>query len=162
MIPLTPDQIEEALIRLQAMCRWMYYSDGAVARLQSLDPGMVSGVPARVTPQEDGKVVVTLLDTGIQAVFDVQVVTAPLAPGTIDGYEFRHQIVNRAELSDSSLAVFAQAVPFVYSYFQRLVAFTFLARMHPESRAGIASHLAGMTDSAPPSQSGLDTLPHLG
>jgi hypothetical protein len=141
MISLTQDQIREALIRLREYSGWMYYTETGV-KLFEANEHEHKGRRFRMSVRMDGKVLVTLQDAGVAGVFDAVIATGPREnPARLNGVDYRTQLENRADLSAEDAAYLDEVGIFVLSFFQRMNAFLFFARMAPVSIDGIAADL---------------------
>lgn len=142
MVPLTVEQCREALVRLREYAHWMYYRPEGMDTFKK-NSRTYNGRTFSVQIEEDGRLAAILADNGVKVLFDVVIMTGPIQPaGSLDNVDHRVRVANADLLTREDLAYANEIRVFAQSFFQRAVAFQFLARMADETVAGLANGLA--------------------
>jgi len=94
---------------------------------------------------EDGNIEIHLKESGTRIVYSNLVVTVPPSgPTTLDNVDFKVKIVNKDNIPVKEIEWAEEISVWVSSFFQRTVAATFFARMHPEVLNQISAQLTLM------------------
>ena len=113
--------------------RWMYTSpDGIESFEKSVRTEKGRSWTMGVNP--DGRLTINIVD-GPSAIYEAYIVTAspPKGAPKLDIVEYKLRIVNKLDLSEQDEAYFSEMGMYVLSFFQRLNAFTFFARLSDET-----------------------------
>lgn len=94
---------------------------------------------------DDGNIEIVLKESGTRIVYSNLVITVPpSAPTTLDNVDFKVKIVNKDNIPFNEIEWAEEISVWVSSFFQRTVAATFFARMHPEVLNQISAQLTLM------------------
>ncbi len=145
-VPITFEQAREVLNRIRWFAYHEYCTAAGAKRFEAMQIEH-DGRPFSCSVQPNGEIALKTTD-GLTVLYAPQAtVCPPRRPDTLEHAAFGAVIVNRDTLSEADLKWAQNAAIFVLSYFQRNLAFSFLAMMQPETIEGYASALAAMTNS---------------
>lgn len=139
---MNKSDIKQVLVVLQDYARWMYHNPEAIEKLQKQEISF-RGHKLKLSIAPNGSVEITLGTTELIGKYQVFSVTAPLREGDgIENIEYKIGLVNADEIPKEFLEIFRDAGMFALSYFQRANAFSFLARMTPETIDSLTNDLS--------------------
>lgn len=144
MLNLTKEQIKESLIRLQEYSRWMYFSENSAEMLEKRVL-VHENHSYRIKVRQDGLIDIKL-ENGVIGVFDFQIVRgSPSQFSQIENMVYQTKLLKlencEPEKQIEYEEYFGKIRIQLASFLQRQVAFTFLARMAPESMDNIVDAL---------------------
>jgi|SRR6478736_8473774 len=128
---LTGEQITEVLNRLKSYTHWMYYNPEGIERFSNLLLKH-EGRQFMLNLNEDGLYTLTESESKKVALWEVICKTSKPVHG-IDNVDISWKLVNKEDFNEKWVKIFEEIGVFVASAFQRVVAMTWIFRMHQET-----------------------------
>jgi len=141
MINLTKEQIVESLERLKDYSQWMYFSElcGEMLKNQKVT---FENHTFYLSLAKDGLIEMVLED-GVIGRFDFRIQRIAPLNNLVNNVDFQTKLISVTRDDSEHIEYFNknEVRMFICSFIQRQMAFTFFARMQPETINGISEYL---------------------
>lgn len=136
---LTQDHLIEVFNRLRKVAYWMYYDPEGIEAFSN-GSREVDGKTFTFNVGKDGYYYTTEQESKKIGKFEVIFRTGPPEYG-IANIKTEYNLVNKDELDEEFIKIFEKVGIFNSSAFQRMIAFTFISYMQPNTAQGIIGDL---------------------
>ena len=128
------EQIAKVISNLQDYSRWMYYTDDGVKMFNKESARTWNGLTFKVEINDEGNFVFDYFENGFKVRCDCAIITAPIKhKPSLENIENKVKIINEHDIPAEHHEAVINNLIAVQSLMQRVVAYSFIARMSPET-----------------------------